>query len=69
MARECYTCGKKPITGRRVAKRGLKPYITGRSKRRWLPNLQNVRIRINGGNKRVRVCVNCLRSGKIQKVI
>ncbi|HIE29762.1 TPA: 50S ribosomal protein L28 [Candidatus Poribacteria bacterium] len=69
MSRECYVCGKKPVTGNRVRKRGQKPYITGKSKRRWLPNLQRVKVKINGGNKRVRVCANCLRSGKVQKAI
>jgi large subunit ribosomal protein L28 len=69
LSRECYVCGKKPVTGNHVNKRGQKPYITGKSKRRWLPNLQRVKIKIDGGNKHVRVCTNCLSSSKIQKAI
>jgi large subunit ribosomal protein L28 len=38
-----------------------------KSRRRWLPNLQNIRALINGVAKRVKVCTNCIRSGKVQK--
>ncbi|MEC8479666.1 MAG: 50S ribosomal protein L28, partial [SAR324 cluster bacterium] len=36
-----------------------------RNKRRWLPNIQNVRVLQPGGNrKKIRVCTSCIRSGK-----
>jgi len=35
--------------------------------RRFEPNLQRVRATVNGGNKRMRVCTRCLRSGKVVK--
>jgi large subunit ribosomal protein L28 len=35
--------------------------------RRFNPNLQTVRAVMGGGNKRVRVCTRCLRSGKVVK--
>jgi len=76
MSKICYVCGKKPVAGRRIQRRGLAKKkggvgqrITGISKRRFLPNLQYVNALINGKRKRVRVCTKCLKAGKIQKAI
>lgn len=68
MARVCHVCGKKPMAGNRISK------SRNHSKRRWLPNLQRVRIEVRFGenrvgHKRVRVCTKCIRSGKIVKVV
>jgi len=67
LSRQCYVCGKKPIVGRSISKRGEKPYIKSRTKRRFLPNLQRVKIQTEKGNKRVKVCTECLKAGKVQK--
>ncbi len=62
MARACYTCGKTPSTGNNVS------HANNKSKRRWLPNLQTVRIVDEDGNRRrVRVCARCISAGKITK--
>lgn len=62
MARRCHVCGKGPRTGHNVS------HANNRTKRRWLPNLQRVRILDDDGNrKRVRVCTTCITSGKIRK--
>jgi len=37
------------------------------TRRRFLPNLHNVRAIIAGQTKRIRVCSTCLRSGKVIK--
>ena len=37
------------------------------NKRRFLPNLQRAKILLNGTVTRARVCVACLRSGRVQK--
>ena len=38
--------------------------------RKWLPNLQRVRVRIaGGGSKRMRICTRCLRTGTVQKAV
>ena len=68
MARVCYACGKKPMFGNKIA-RARALYVSGRTKHKQLPNLQRVRIQTEAGNRRVRVCVRCIRSGKIVKVI
>ena len=61
MAKVCDICGKGPATGNNVS------HANNKSRRRWLPNLQNIRVLINGIAKRVKVCTTCIRSGKVQK--
>ena len=61
MAKVCDICGKGPATGNNVS------HAHNKSRRRWLPNLQNIRALINGVAKRAKVCTNCIRSGKVQK--
>ncbi len=60
--RSCHICGKEPGVGHNVS------HANNKTKRRWEPNLQEVRARIGGGVKRIRVCTRCIRSGKVQKV-
>jgi len=62
MARVCYTCGKTPSSGNNVS------HANNRTRRRWLPNLQTVKIvDKDGERRRVRVCTRCISAGKIQK--
>jgi large subunit ribosomal protein L28 len=62
MARVCYVCGKGPSTGNRVS------HANNKSKRRWLPNLQPVKIQDEDGTRRrVRVCTSCISAGKVQR--
>ena len=75
MARRCAICGKGPHSGNTYTHRGLAKSkggvgrkVTGRTKRVFAPNLRNVKARIKGSVKRVRVCAKCLRSGKVVKV-
>jgi large subunit ribosomal protein L28 len=39
------------------------------SKRRFNPNLQKIRIVVNGTAKRAFVCTRCMKAGKIQKAL
>jgi large subunit ribosomal protein L28 len=62
MARVCQVCGKGPSTGNNVS------HAHNRTKRRWLPNLQTVRVAgANGQRKRMRVCTSCISAGKVEK--
>jgi large subunit ribosomal protein L28 len=61
MAQVCQLCGKKPTVGNNVS------HANNRTKRRFNPNLQRVRARIDGAVRRIRVCTRCLRSGKVTK--
>ena len=38
MAKKCYVCGKKPLSGNKVS------HSNRKTRTRWYPNLQNVRI-------------------------
>jgi large subunit ribosomal protein L28 len=48
-------------------KGGIGLHTTGITRRRFLPNLQKIRVNQNGGTVRMRVCTTCIKSGKIQK--
>ena len=62
MARRCYVCAKGPATGNNVS------HAHNKTRRRWLPNLQSARILDQDGTvKKVRVCTQCIRSGRIRK--
>ncbi|MFB0533255.1 MAG: 50S ribosomal protein L28 [Desulfatiglandales bacterium] len=62
MSKVCEICGKGPVSGHNVS------HAHNKTKRRWYPNLQTVRIKIRGGTKRMRVCTRCLRTGLAGKV-
>jgi large subunit ribosomal protein L28 len=61
MARVCTVCGKGPVTGNNVS------HANNRTKRRWYPNLQTVRVLVEGAPRRVRVCTQCLKSNRVAK--
>ena len=63
MSRVCTICSKRPMSGNQISK------SRRHTKRRWLPNLQRVRVQTADGPRRIRICTKCLRSGKVTKVI
>lgn len=63
MSKRCEICGKEPSVGHSVS------HAHNLTKRRWLPNLQRVRVIQDGTTKRIMVCTRCIRSGKITKVV
>ncbi len=75
--RHCEFCDRKPLVGKSIARRGLAKKtggigkkITGITRRRFLPNLQRVKVRFpNGTVKRVKVCASCLQAGKVTKAV
>ena len=74
MAKRCAVCGKGPTFGSTITRRGVAKKAGGvgirivrRNARRFLPNLQRIRVRIEGVVQPVRVCTRCLRSGRVQK--
>ncbi len=74
MARVCEICGKGPVTGNRIVRHGLEKkkggiglHITGVTRRRFLPNLQRIRVSENGGVLRRNVCTACIKGGNIKK--
>jgi large subunit ribosomal protein L28 len=76
MSKICFTCGKKPVAGRTIVRRGLAKKkggvgqkITGITPRRFLPNLKTIRAIVDGTPKRISVCVKCLKAGKVVKAL
>ena len=74
MSKVCEICGKRPASGRTIARRGLAKSkggvglkITGVNIRRFMPNLQTAKIIIKGTVKRIKICTGCLRAGKVRK--
>lgn len=62
MAKQCEICGKRPMTGNNVS------HANNKTKRRFNPNLQRVRVvGSNGATSRKRVCTRCIKSGRIVK--
>lgn len=61
MARKCDICGKGSQFGHNIS------HAHNKTKRRWFPNIQKVRVLVKGAAKRMNVCTRCIRSGKIQK--
>lgn len=59
MAAVCDVCGKTPFFGMQVS------HSHRRSKRRWDPNIQRVRVLVNGAPRRLNVCTKCLKAGKV----
>ena len=74
MARICEICGKGALYGNRIVMHGLAKkkggigmHTTGITKRRFLPNIQKVRVMANGGVRRRNVCASCIKSGAVTK--
>ena len=72
MARECYFCSKKASVGGSITHRGISKKAGGiglqlvkNSKRIFKPNLQKVKMTVNGTRLSALVCTACIRSGKV----
>ena len=63
MVNVCTICGKRTTFGSKVSN------SYRHTKRRWKPNLQKVNAWINGARKRITVCADCIKAGKVKKAI
>jgi large subunit ribosomal protein L28 len=70
--RQCKICSRGSAKGKSVTHRGMLKVKGGVGRRtvrvnsrRFLPNLQTAKVIINGTVKRIRVCTNCLKSGRV----
>lgn len=61
MSKVCEICGKKPQYGNNVS------HANNRTRRRWEPNLQKIRVKKDGSVIRMKVCTQCIKSGRIEK--
>ena len=75
MARICPISGKRPVKGSHIwrsgkakKKGGIGTHVTAITKRRFFPNLQNVKIILPSGQvKRMRVAVSVIKRGQVTK--
>jgi large subunit ribosomal protein L28 len=61
MSKQCEICGKKPMVGNNVS------HAHNVTKRRFNPNLQQVRAVSGGRVKKMSVCTSCIKSGRVEK--
>ena len=61
MASVCDVCGKRPGFGNNVS------HSHRRTRRRFNPNVQNVRVTVEGTPKRLKVCASCIKAGRITR--
>ena len=74
MSRVCEICGKHKVFGGHITRRGLAKkkggigmHVVKNTKRTFSPNLQTVKVNMNGTVKTIKVCTACIRSNKIVK--
>lgn len=74
MAQICEICNKGTIPGIKYKRRGMikrkggaGSKIVGKTLRSFKPNLQRIKIVVDGIVRRRKVCTSCIQGGKIQK--
>jgi large subunit ribosomal protein L28 len=60
MSKVCDICGKKPFYGNAVS------HAHNLTKRRWVPNLQRVKVIRKGKRTTITVCSSCMKAGKVE---
>lgn len=60
MAR-CDICDKSAHFGNNVS------HSHRRSNKMWSANVKSVRVKVNGGTKKINVCTSCLKSGLVER--
>ncbi len=63
MSKVCVSCGKATTIG------NTRSHSNRATKRRFDPNLQRVRIFLDGRPRNAYVCARCLKSGRVTKAI
>ena len=58
---KCDICDKGAHFGIRVS------HSHRRSNHMWKSNIKSVRVKVNGGTRKMNVCTACLRSGKVER--
>jgi len=63
MSKGCLVCGKRPVIGQ------SRSHSNVATKRRFDPNLQHVRVMVDGRPRNAYVCARCLRAGRVTKAL
>ena len=74
MLKKCEICKKGALTGKTIARKGqynakggTGSKIARWTMRKFFPNLQKMRILVNGHPKRVNLCAKCIKRGNFKK--
>ena len=63
MSNKCEICNKEISFGCNVS------HSHRKTNRTFKPNIQKVKVEVNGSVKKIKVCTKCLKSNKVKKVI
>ncbi len=63
MGKYCEICAKAKMSGHNVS------HSNRKTNRFWAPNVQRVRVVIEGRPMHINVCTRCLRSGYVQRAL
>ncbi|HHS50281.1 MAG TPA: 50S ribosomal protein L28 [candidate division Zixibacteria bacterium] len=61
MSRVCQICGKRARSGHNVS------HAVNRTLRKFNPNLQKVKAKVEGRAVRMTLCTRCIKAGKVAK--
>jgi large subunit ribosomal protein L28 len=74
MSKVCEMCGKGKVVGGSIVRKGLAKkaggigmHVDKNNKRTFEPNIQSVKIKVDGGVKKVKMCTACIRTGNFEK--
>ena len=62
---QCAICEKTQSWGNKLSI--ARSHVSNRATRTWKPNLRTVKAIVDGQPKRIKVCAQCLRSGKVER--
>lgn len=63
MSRKCEVCGKEPLKAAKLT------FSHKQIVHRQSPNLQTIRVNVDGTVKKMTVCSSCLKANKVQKAV
>lgn len=63
MGKFCEVCEKGTMNGNLVS------HSNRKSGKKWAPNVQSIRVLVNGKPQRMNVCTRCLRSGNVVRAL
>ena len=60
---KCSICGKGPNFGNSVS------HANNKNRKVWKPNVQRIKVVDKGTVRRIRVCTQCIKSGRVSKAL
>lgn len=62
---KCEICDKGAHFGKQLSH--TRNQLSRRSNKMWKSNIKSVRVKVNGGTKKMHICTSCLRAGKVER--